>query len=301
MGTKTILLIDDESLVLEELGDLLRDEGYRVITAQDGDEGIDRFREHRPEMVITDVRMPRRDGLAVVKLLRAEAPAVPITIITGHGTEAMAIEALRAGVSDFLKKPVRLEDLLAAIERMEAALRLAQRRPAAMPASVRTLEHTWTYRLGNDRESVPAFVDALLQRCAPTLDTRTTAEVSLALRELILNAIEHGNLGLSYEDKAEALENGTLAQVIEARRTDPALRDRVVTVTARMSQDQLSIRIADQGQGFNWRSLPDPTDPANVLSMHGRGVMLARLSVDDLVFNDAGNEVTLLKKIRRRA
>jgi CheY-like chemotaxis protein/anti-sigma regulatory factor (Ser/Thr protein kinase) len=289
-----ILLIDDEALVREELGALLQDEGYEVITGADGEEGLALFRVVSPDMVITDVRMPRRDGLSVAMTIREEDPSVPVTVITGHGTESMAIEALRAGVNDFIKKPVRLDDLTAALQRMQAS-----RQPLGfteLPPSVELVEHSWTYRLGNDLEVIPVFVDALLKRAAVGMDRTAVLELGLALRETILNAVEHGNLGLSYKEKSQALENGTLDDLLRERGQMLELEHRRVTVCARREDRCLTVQIIDEGEGFEWRELPDPTDTVNLLSTHGRGVLLARLSVDSLTYNERGNGVTIVKR-----
>jgi CheY-like chemotaxis protein len=240
-----ILLIDDEALVRDELGGILSDEGFEVITGADGEEGLELFRSEKPDMVITDVRMPQRDGLSVAVTIRKEDPMVPVTVITGHGTETMAIEALRAGVTDFIKKPVRVDDLTASVARMEAARRPVDRAQVELPASVEIVERGWTFKLQNDLGVIPAFVDHLLELFAAGVDRVAVLELSLALRELIVNAIEHGNLGLSYE----------------------------------------------------WNALPDPTDLPNLLSTHGRGILLARMSVDSMTFNEKGNQATVEKLI----
>ena len=293
-----LLLVDDEALVRDELGGILRDEGYEVITGSDGEEGLDLFRTLHPEMVITDIRMPRRDGLSVAITIRQEAPHVPVTVITGHGTEAMAIEALRAGVTDFIKKPVRMEDLSGALSRMEAGRRqLLAVEHAGLPAAVRVLQRSWKYRLGNELEVVPQFVDGLLANCGTGDDRQAVMELSLALRELVINAVEHGNLGLNFEQKTAALEDGTLVKLLERLALVPANARRRVTVEATLRDRELTVRIADMGQGFNWRDLADPHDPANLLSLHGRGVLLARMSVDSLTYSHKGNVVTVVKAL----
>lgn len=291
----TILLVDDEALVRDELGGLLEDAGYEVIRAADGEEGLALFRERKPDLVVTDVRMPRRDGLSLAVTIRREDPAVPVTVITGHGNEALAIEALRAGVTDFVKKPVRLEDLTSALARMEAARRLPGPEPADLPGSVELVERAWTFRLGNEISLVPAFVEHLLRRCAAGLDRVALLELSLALRELIQNAIEHGNLELSYAEKTDALEQGSLERLLRERAGAPAFAARHVTVRARRLERRVVVQIGDEGPGFDWRTLPDPTDTAHLLSTHGRGILLARLSVDVLCFSERGNEVTVEK------
>jgi FixJ family two-component response regulator len=297
MTEKTkILLIDDEELVREELGGLLEDEGYEVITGADGEEGLALFRSSDPDMVITDVRMPRRDGLSVAITIRQEDPTVPVTVITGHGNEAMAIQALRTGVTDFIKKPVRLDDLTSALSRMEAA-----RRPAkphddeGLPETVELLETAHTYMLENDLSVVPGFVEHLLERCAADLDRVGIQELSLALRELVINAIEHGNLGVTFEEKSQAMESGDMGPLIAERSGLHKYMSRRVTVVARRLERRVIVHVADEGEGFDWHALPDPTDAPNLLSAHGRGILLARMSVDNMTFNEAGNEVTIEK------
>ena len=291
-----VLLIDDEQLVRDELGGLLVDEGYALTTASDGDEGLTRFRSEAPDMVITDVRMPRRDGLSVAMTIRQESPSTPVTVITGHGNETMVLDALRAGVTDFIKKPVRFEDISVALERMQAALRQARQQVGDLPVAVEIVERTWVYRIANDLTAIPLFVDVLLRHALPSSSPRTLSELSVALRELLINAIEHGNLGLTYEEKTHALELGTLRQLVDDRRANPERSALRTTVWMQRSGDDLRIRIRDQGLGFDWRRLPDPTDPANILADHGRGVLLAALAVDELTYNEAGNEVTVLKR-----
>ena len=294
-GQLRILLVDDEQLVREELGGLLEDEGYKVVTAADGEEGLALFRREQPDMVISDVRMPRLDGLSLTAAIRQEDPSVPVTVITGHGTESMAIEALRAGVIDFIKKPVRLDDLVAALQRMQAARLPLSLSTAELPASVELLENTWTYRLQNDLEAIPPFVDALMRRCGTGLDRAGLMELSLAIREVLTNAIEHGNLELTYQEKTRALESGSLDQMLRERAARTELKSRRITITVGRRERRLAITVADEGPGFDWRGLPDPSDTSNLLSAHGRGVLLARLSVDSLSYNTRGNQVTLVK------
>ncbi len=296
--TLKLLLVDDEQLVRDELGGILRDEGYDVITGSDGEEGLALFRSEQPDMVITDIRMPKLDGLSVAMTIKEEAPHVPITVVTGHGTEAMAIEALRAGVTDFLKKPVRLEDLSGALSRMEATRLLGTpHEQAEMPATVEVVERSWKYRLGNEPQIIPEFVDGLLGLVTGDMDAQSVTELNIALRELILNAVEHGNLGLSFKDKSQALEEGTLQRVLAQRAEQSEYAGRHVTIVATRMKKVVYVQIADMGGGFNWHDLADPQDPKNLLSSHGRGVLLARMSVDALTFNEKGNQVTVTKAI----
>ena len=295
----TVLLVDDEEVVRAELGGLLEDEGYRVLTAGDGEEGLGLFLRHRPDMVITDARMPRREGLSLAREILAQASGTPITMITGHGSEAMAIAALRLGITDFLKKPVELRDLLAALVRMEAARRLAAEGSAStLPAGAKLVGVARRYELGNEVCEIPRFVSAVVLSLASGLEPRKREGLQLALREVLINAVEHGNLGVTFEEKAEATEKGTLAALLAERAADPALAKRRVRVTTDLGPVAVSVVVEDEGEGFDWRKLPDPTDPSNLLRSHGRGVLLAALSVDELRFDDRGNRVQVVVLLR---
>jgi diguanylate cyclase (GGDEF)-like protein len=104
-----ILIIDDEEDIRNLLAMTLRGEGYEVVVAADGEEGIARFREINPDLIVTDVKMPKKSGLDVLQTVRGSGPDVDVIILTGHSDEATAISCLRQGAYDYILKP--LEDL----------------------------------------------------------------------------------------------------------------------------------------------------------------------------------------------
>ena len=249
-------------------------------------------------MLIVGVSSLGTEGSSLPALLRAEHPRIPITVVTGHGGDAIVLNALRAGVTDFLRKPVRDDDLSAALVRMHAALDLARRFEQKLPLSARFVEMSWTFEIDNDVDAVPAFVEYFVQACASGAGVREATDLSLALRELLLNAIEHGNLGLSYDEKAQALQAGSLNDLLAGRLAQPDRASLHTRITARRRDDLLEVAIQDQGNGFDWRELPDPTHPANVLAEHGRGVLLASVSVSKLEYRGNGSAVSFSKRLR---
>jgi anti-sigma regulatory factor (Ser/Thr protein kinase) len=153
-----------------------------------------------------------------------------------------------------------------------------------------------THRFPTEVHRVGELVNILLE--ARELDPNDAQELGLALRELLLNAMEHGNLEISFEAKSNALRQGSWKRMIAERSASAPYRSRETQVTAHWATDCVAFTIADEGRGFDWRALPDPTDPDNLLLDNGRGVLLARLSVDSLTYNEAGNEVSILKRLR---
>ena len=113
-----ILLVDDEEDILKLLSDALGSEAYEVVTALDGQEGMELFEKSKPDLVITDVKMPRKNGLQFLKEIKDSGSDVDVIVLTGHSDEATAIDCLRNGAYDYLLKPLEdIDVLLAAIER----------------------------------------------------------------------------------------------------------------------------------------------------------------------------------------
>jgi PAS domain S-box-containing protein len=112
-----LLLIDDEPDILRVLSMSLKADGYHVVTAQNGPEGIAAFEKEKPDIVLTDIKMPGMDGIEVLKKIKELNADTEVIIITGHGDIENAIEALKHGASDFINKPVRDEALAIALSR----------------------------------------------------------------------------------------------------------------------------------------------------------------------------------------
>lgn len=112
LSTGSILAIDDDSTTVGVLKDLLDLSGYSVLTAPEGQEGMEVFAKVRPDLVITDIQMPNMDGLEVLRHVRNIDDTVPVILLTGHGDLDNALRALRRGAHDFLLKPVNADILL---------------------------------------------------------------------------------------------------------------------------------------------------------------------------------------------
>jgi signal transduction histidine kinase len=117
-----ILLIDDEEGIRKLLGISLRDAGYPVTIAIDGERGIELFQEESPEIVLTDIKMPGMDGMEVLRRIKAMSPETEVIVITGHGEMELAIQSLQLDASDFVTKPIHDEALFVALRRAEEKL-----------------------------------------------------------------------------------------------------------------------------------------------------------------------------------
>src|ERR1700729_124948 len=121
-----ILVVEDEPNMVAGLRDNFEFEGYEVITARDGIEGLDRALQESPDLVVLDVMMPRMSGLEVCRQLRAKRPSIPIIMLTARGQEVDKVVGLELGADDYVTKPFSIRELLA---RVKAVLRRAQTLP----------------------------------------------------------------------------------------------------------------------------------------------------------------------------
>ena len=112
-----ILIIDDEEAILKVLSISLKSDNYSVVTALNGEEGLDLFVKETPHIVLTDLKMPGMDGIEVLKRIKEINPNAEVIIITGHGELDTAIGALQCGASDFINKPLKNDALTVALER----------------------------------------------------------------------------------------------------------------------------------------------------------------------------------------
>lgn len=123
---KPILIIDDEEDIREMLSDFLEIEDMSSLLASNGQEGLELFNKHRPDIVITDIRMPGMSGIEVLGEIKARSPETEVIVITGHGEISLAIDALKKDASDFIQKPFDLETISIAIKRAQE--RISMRR-----------------------------------------------------------------------------------------------------------------------------------------------------------------------------
>ena len=115
-----ILLVDDEDTILRVLGDFLGDCGHCTRAASNGAEALTKIEANSDtDLILSDIRMPTMDGIHLLKAARVRHPGIPVVLMTGHGDESIAIAALREGAHGYLKKPVKLDELLSTVEQLE--------------------------------------------------------------------------------------------------------------------------------------------------------------------------------------
>ena len=289
-----VLIVDDNPLDLRVAAKLAEGEGLEASFARNGQEALDLVAGGLPDLLLTDLDMPKVNGLELVREVRRTYPSLPIVLMTARGSEEIAVEALRSGASSYVPKRNLKRELGGTLRMvLEAAAARAERRQV-----LDLMEQTESrFSLGYEPRGPSALVsycqDAL--RMMNLCDEGEMVRIGTALTEAIQNGIEHGNLELDSRLREEGDGSGYYA-LGKARSLEPAYRDRRVLVTVRLTPSEAVFVVRDDGPGFDPASRPDPTAPENLMLSYGRGLMLIHTFMDEVSFNGRGNEITMTQR-----
>lgn len=262
---------------------------YEVILAETGNEGIEKFREYLPDIVISDMRLPDKNGNIVVKEIKAISKDVPIIIITGFSDKQLILSAMRNGALDLLKKPFKPKDLRYLINKIDTLFRKIKVKLSSSFVEWEKRE----LRISNDIYIISPVVNFIFSNI--DYISEDVSFMKNGLQELLINAVEHGNLNISYDEKQELLEKEDYNRSLREKAEQEEYKDKYVTIKLFSTPDYLKVIIEDMGNGFDLSSIPDPENPENFLKESGKGILMALHAYDKVEYNDVGNCVTLVK------
>ena len=291
---RLVLVVDDDELIRQSLSQFLQHRGFHVLTAKNGEEGFDLYQRERPEITFTDLEMPRMGGLELMKEILSVDKEAHIVVMTAFGHEEAILEALRGGAEDFFKKPLDYTEVNEALTNLETKILEAEGHGVDQGF---VLEERIRLEIPNDLNIVSTVVNKITASLRYFYESAIVHGIQGALIEMIVNAIEHGNLGISYEEKTQALEEDRLNAMILEKSQQPDLARKRVSIDYHLNAENVTYVITDEGSGFNIEELPDPGDPENLWLGHGRGILMTQALMDDVKYNDKGNEVALVKNL----
>ncbi|MCH9807224.1 MAG: response regulator [Alphaproteobacteria bacterium] len=287
---RKVLIVEDDRSSLMYLEQQLEGLGYEPIALSNGKSACELL-ERNPDAVdamILDQILPGMNGIDLIRRFRSDSRlrSKPMIMLTGCDSPGQIKEGLDAGVFYYLIKPVDvtvLQSIMsAAMRRAELNKHLLQEAASRQTAMSCASNALFQVRTLDEADNVAALVSS----CFPEPDRAV-----VGISELLVNAIEHGNLEIGYERKSELIENGTWHSEIEQRLDDPQYSGRKASVSVKKNEKGVYISITDQGNGF---------DPARFLALdaerasqrNGRGIANARcMSFDKLGYNKKGNQV----------
>ena len=289
-----VLVVDDSAMDRHLAGSIIQKMGgWHASFAGNGVEALAMMQQNKYDIVLTDMLMPEMDGLQLVTAIRTKYPMIPVILMTAHGSEDIAIQALQKGAASYVPKKGLARDLADTLEQILSASK-SRLQEARLLSRMEVFETRFS--LENDTGLIPSLVAHIeddlsrLKLCEPS----GLVLLGVALHESLTNAMLHGNLDLN--SSLREVDEKQYYRLSVARRSEPPYSDRRITVIVRFTRQELSFHIADEGNGFDPNTLPDPTDPSNLGNVSGRGLLLIQTFMDRVSHNAKGNEITMIKK-----
>jgi DNA-binding response OmpR family regulator len=274
----TALIVEDHPDQAEMVARLLRLHDYVPIVAETGESGLEMARELAPDIVLLDLMLPDINGFDVCRRLRSDRATMltPVVMLTALGDSENRLRGFRVGANAYVTKPYGMQELFDAI---------AAARAWRADIELEKMQGEIHVELNSEVTLLQDLNDFLMSLCKSTpLAHDQVMQLRQAVMEIAQNAIEWGNLHQS---------------------------DRLVKITYRIFDERIEIVVRDQGTGFDLNNLPHaaiPDDPFSHLDVRdklglragGFGLMICKGMVDELRYNNAGNEVTLIKQFNSR-
>lgn len=284
-----VLIVDDsdvDRLLMEGL--LKKVVGYEVIGARDGVHALEQLKAWSIDMVITDIQMPRMDGVALLHAIRKDYPDIPVILTTGMGSEEIAAEALKQGAASYIPKSRLNKMLISTVEETFDMLTSERNYNRLLQRS--KLAH-FDFVLDNDPAQIPAFVDfteKMLKGMTPLTRTERL-RVSIAISQALNNALYRGNLeiGSHYKIATPNSPGGEFEQIVDERLVTQPWKDRTIKVAMEIRRSGFGIRIRDEGPGF------DTSDVGSWENPGLRGVILMKSFMDTVTYSGNGNDVEM--------
>ncbi|GAB4329102.1 MAG: hypothetical protein Kow0037_03950 [Calditrichia bacterium] len=294
-----ILVIDDDELIISLLTEYFTDLGYSITSFRNAEEALKYIQkpDNPLDMVMSDINLPGRSGIDLVRIIRETRVGLPVVLITGSKTLDTAIQAIKVGAHDYITKPFDLASVRKTVERVFKTQGISQK-------IERVYEHLQQVSLQfafSSADFSPGLVARELSKFLKKINFAGYEEVNqfeLAFTETLINAHEHGNLELPSSIKGTDFEQLMKYEALkEERLNDPLYANRKILVKFECNPEVFSFTVKDEGPGFDWRKFlakNHQISPVNT-SAHGRGFMIIRHIIDEVHFNDAGNMITLIK------
>jgi CheY-like chemotaxis protein len=293
----TLLVVDDSAMDRRLVGGILeKNPDWTILYAINGKQALEEIEKHIPDLVLTDMQMPEMNGLELVTAIKEEYPLIPVVLMTAQGSEEIAVQALRRGAGSYVPKRRLAQELRETVERVLGTADV-DRSESRLMHRVSRLETTFV--LETDSALVPSVVNYIQQAMTRMrfCDETDCLRVGVALEEALLNSYYHGNLEIS-SDLRES-DHNAYYQLSKKRSQEPPYCDRKIYVESLLTPEECRFVIRDEGPGFDRSLLRDATDPANLERPCGRGLLLIRTFMDEVQYNDRGNEVVLVKRRRK--
>lgn len=286
-----VLVLDDSPSDRGQIQSILANCKHVAKFVDDVKSALDCLDKTVPDALLVDVSVPGFNATEFVGSVRAKSSRLPIVLMSSEGHEQTVIDALQKGASSYLPSDLLEQELNGTLGDV---LAYSREKDCQLRMMTQMSDLRCQFELENDRSLIPPLVSYLQGHIGRMgiCEEADLVRVGIALDEALVNALQHGNLEL---DSALREQGDVYRELAKQRSTEAPYANRKLTVRIHLTHNLAEVFIQDEGPGFDVASLPDPRDPANMDKVSGRGILLMRTFMDEVVFNDLGNEVTLRK------
>ncbi len=289
-GISVLLVVSDRETE-ESLCRELERRVKSVEVKRNVEEAMGYFSNNKTPVVFIDDSISVKNRLALVKEFCWENPEVLIALTVESGKEKEAMDAVNAGASDLVRKPldlVNLSDLLSRFASSYSRFQYKQFVPEMFKEAKMSLSVLPTTK------AVADSVLLLSRFFSVVFNQRELKRIELGLQEVLRNSLEHGSLGIDYAKKTELCESAEFDSFVEASSKKACEDNKVIKVEAEYIGGIARISVLDDGDGFDWRSMKKELEEKPVEGrFNGRGLILIELVFDKVSYNEKGNETIL--------
>jgi CheY-like chemotaxis protein len=288
-----VLIVEDDKVSCKKMQTIVTHQGHQTKVAKDGVQGIELYNKFKPDLIFTDIQMPKMSGLEFLSTIRQTDNDVIVIVNTAFGSEKHAMEAFHLNANNYISKPIHFSEVLHHLKKYEAII---QERTLNREIEAMFIKRSYTLQVPNKIEQIPRVVDHLLTIGGDAIHPEEQLGVRLGLVELIVNAVEHGNMGITYDEKNMAINRNRLNILYQERLAIPEIAARRVKINFELNERGCEWVITDEGTGFDWEAIPDPTKGKSLRALIGRGIFLSRFYFDELEFIGTGNIIRIFKE-----
>lgn len=287
---ENLLVVDDDPMIHRMLDFAFRDSGFSIVSKLNGEDASKWVEENHPALsaMVLDWEMPGISGLDLLKKLKKDDRFrdIPVVMLTSHSEKSEIQQGIDAGAYYYITKPFNKEFLKSIIGRAVYDYRQQQELKRQLKESQNPFRNMTkgSFKLQTFEEAQK--LSLLIANASENPDQ------SILICELLVNAVEHGNLGIGYEEKTKLLEENRLMEEIAQRLNLPEYRSKYATVDVSKESGILKVLVKDEGKGFNYSKFLD-FDPARIFDNHGRGIAMAK-SMLELQYHGNGNQVEVI-------
>lgn len=266
MDKRRILIVDNNDELRAMLEQVLRELGHDVVATGDRDVALERDDLEEFDLIISDLTEDADSGIQLVSELKRKRLLVPVVVSSDEAQQPGLVKAFKMGAANFLRQPYNKEELRSIVDK------------------------TLSYKL--------RFIDDLkvLPYVREKIDFELPSDVTLMNGVLQYLVERLGRLGVIKPERSNlfvALDEAFVNAVKHGNKNDPG---KLVRITAELSTREARFTIEDEGDGFNIQEIPDPRDPENLFKTSGRGVLLIYNIMDEVYYNERGNQLTMVKR-----